>query len=411
MPESWEYHKSVIEELYLTQRCTLEELRKIMKTKHGFTAAPRTYKLKLDEWKFHKNRRKKVGPGKDFPKQSQIQLVYVPCKVGPSPSKRPFLTTDEQGLCPATLDPPTKDSIMSESLPSSPSNNYELTSVSAQRPPITQQPKLLCRPSSTAIGWVTNDLCCPSRNLEDIIVNSSLMFFSFRPHTESLQLLAKSPEMAQWAVEIVLRNWRPGGECIQYLLHFLNNSACCRTLLLYNSIRWTDEDETMFNIIDFDVPEEQQVLTALAKAMLKADFKFRHPLPQLRPAWADQWRLAVEQTEWSLATEMVRLLVTEPCDLQLFLARLKRDRRLVYCALVVIAESLLEKNKRILVNWSGDIDIFFETARTQYFEILKDCRSWGIALDASWFADLVVVNTIIHGTSCYFTSRPANMQG
>jgi hypothetical protein len=83
----------------------------------------------------------------------------------------------------------------------------------------------------------------------------------------------------------------------------------------------------------------------------------------------------------------------------------------VYCALVVIAESLLEKNKRILVNWSGDVDIFFETARTQYFEILKDCRSWGIALDASWFADLVVVNTIIHGTSCYFTSRPANMQG
>jgi len=39
MPETWEYHKSVIEELYLTQRCTLKELRKIMKTKHGFTAA------------------------------------------------------------------------------------------------------------------------------------------------------------------------------------------------------------------------------------------------------------------------------------------------------------------------------------------------------------------------------------
>jgi hypothetical protein len=39
MPENWEYHKNVIEELYLTRGCTLEEVRKIMKTRHGFIAA------------------------------------------------------------------------------------------------------------------------------------------------------------------------------------------------------------------------------------------------------------------------------------------------------------------------------------------------------------------------------------
>jgi hypothetical protein len=39
MPENWEYHKDVIEELYLTRGCTLEEVRKIMRATHGFIAA------------------------------------------------------------------------------------------------------------------------------------------------------------------------------------------------------------------------------------------------------------------------------------------------------------------------------------------------------------------------------------
>ena len=39
MPENWDYHKDVIEELYLTQRFTLEKVRKIMRAEHGFMAA------------------------------------------------------------------------------------------------------------------------------------------------------------------------------------------------------------------------------------------------------------------------------------------------------------------------------------------------------------------------------------
>jgi hypothetical protein len=227
------------------------------------------------------------------------------------------------------------------------------------------------------------------------------MFFSFRTHTESLQLLAKSPVMKEWAVEILLRNWKPGGECLQYALWFLEDSACCQTLLSVNWTRWTDGDETLFGLIDLEVQEDPRVLTALTKAVLKADLKFQHPLQNLRPAWADRWRLTLQQTEWNLTTNMVRLS---------HLARLERYRRLVYCVLMVIAESLLEKNKRILVSWRGDKDSFFETARSQYFEILKDCRAWGIALDPSWSADRMVVNTIDHGISCYFTSTSTDIQ-
>jgi hypothetical protein len=233
------------------------------------------------------------------------------------------------------------------------------------------------------------------------------MFFSFRTHTESLHLLAKSPVMAEWAVEILLRNWKPGGECMQYAMQFLEDSACCQTLLSVNWTRWTDGDETLFDLIDVEIREEQRVLMALTKAVLKADLKFQHPLRKFRPIWADKWRFALQQTEWSLATKMVRLLAYQ---LVSHLPRLGRHRRLVYCALMVIAESLLEKNKRILVSWRGDIDIFFEAARTQYFEILRDCHAWGIVLDPSWYADLIVVNTIGHEAGCYFISMPTNIQ-
>jgi len=39
MPDTWEGYKDVIEELYLIQKHTLDDVRKIMKAKYGFTAA------------------------------------------------------------------------------------------------------------------------------------------------------------------------------------------------------------------------------------------------------------------------------------------------------------------------------------------------------------------------------------
>lgn len=330
---------------------------------------------------------------------TQSQPVCVSSKVSPFPL---VLATEEPSLPLDALSPSMTDSTMNESLSPSPSHTCELPSRSEHTLPSTRQTELLCQTPSIATRWVTNDLFSQSLNHEAIIVNTSLMFFSFRTHTESLQLLAKSPVMTEWAVETLLRNWKPGGECMHYALRFLEDSACCQTLLSVNWTRWTDGDETLFDLID-EVREEQSVLNALTKAVLKADLKFQHPLQKLRPTWADKWRLALQQTEWSLAKNMVT-------QLESLLARVERDRRLVYCVLVVIAESLLEKNKRILVSWRGDIDIFFETARSQYFEILKDCRVWGIVLDPSWYADMIVVNTIDRGTSCYFTLTPTNIQ-
>ncbi len=52
------------------------------------------------------------------------------------------------------------------------------------------------------------------------LVNSSLIFFFDRTDSENLQLLANAPTLAPRALEILLRNWKPGGDHFSYALKF-----------------------------------------------------------------------------------------------------------------------------------------------------------------------------------------------
>jgi len=133
------------------------------------------------------------------------------------------------------------------------------------------------------------------------IVNSSLMFFASRTDSQNLYLLAKYTNMVPRAVEILLRNWKAGGEYMHYALRFLEDSSYCHTLLSVNWTRWTHRDETLFDLIEVYVPEEEQ--TVLTKAVLKADLRFHHPLERLHAAWASTWRLALQKQEWKAAKD------------------------------------------------------------------------------------------------------------
>lgn len=219
---------------------------------------------------------------------------------------------------------------------------------------------------------IPEDSCRVSGDLGPI-VNSSLMFFSLRTDSKSLQLLAKFPRMAPRAIEIVLRNWKPGGEYMAYALHFLKDKAYCKTLLSVNWTRWTHYDETLFDLIDFYVPADEQI--TLTKAMLRADLPFKKDrLEALCAAWAPTWRLAIQEAEWKLAKT------------QLF--TLEVHGVLLKCALEVAAESFLERNKSILVDWKGGDEPFPESARSQYMEILKDCRELEIEVDLALQRDM-----------------------
>lgn len=200
------------------------------------------------------------------------------------------------------------------------------------------------------------------------IVNSSLMFFASRTDSQNLYLLAKYTNMVPRAVEILLRNWKAGGEYMHYALRFLEDSSYCHTLLSVNWTRWTHRDETLFDLIEVYVPEEEQ--TVLTKAVLKADLRFHHPLERLHAAWASTWRLALQKQEWKAAKDYLLKFRT-----------LEVYHVLLNCALEVVAEEFLGRNKEILENWKGDEEPFPDQARRQYMEILKDCRELQVNVD------------------------------
>src|ERR1700712_5280971 len=80
------------------------------------------------------------------------------------------------------------------------------------------------------------------------LVNSSLMFFSTRPCSKSLDILANSPHLESRAMEILLRNWKDGGEFLEYAFAFLDKSTCCDSLLGPNWTCWYGDDVTLFDL-------------------------------------------------------------------------------------------------------------------------------------------------------------------
>jgi hypothetical protein len=186
------------------------------------------------------------------------------------------------------------------------------------------------------------------------------MFFSTRPHSESLKLLANAPGMAPRALEILLRNWRSGGECMRYASLFLHQSQYCHTILGVNWTRWNHSDETLFDLIDQNLPQNER--SYLTKDLLRADLCFQHPLTQVNAPWADSWRLAIRQTEWAQAKELI--------------LGLNARNQLRECAFAVLAEQLHEKVESIqFVRFrpTGP-DGTFVPAEREYALILQDSQ-------------------------------------
>lgn len=159
---------------------------------------------------------------------------------------------------------------------------------------------------------------------------------------------------------------------MRYARRFLDDKAYCQALMSVNWTRWTHYDETLFDLLDFYVlPSDPENYVVLTKALLKADLPFKdEKLEALSAPWAPTWRMALQGSEWGEAK--VHLFGLEVHDV------------LFHCAVEVIAEKLLQKNKRELVNWKGDAEPFPEQARRQYMEILKDCRELHVNVDKSF---------------------------
>ena len=312
--------------------------------------------MKLDEWTIRKNRQKRKAEckeGNSGTASSTSEHVPSSCSSPrtPNSSLSGEYTTSNESSPVSTL-----------SSPQNPLDTYHQSSQLETMPSTTSGPSPF---PHIVPNTIPEDSCRVSGDLGPI-VNSSLMFFSLRTHSKSLQLLAKFPRMAPRAIEILLRNWKPGGEYMDYAQRFLKEKEYCETLLSVNWTRWSHHDETLFDLIDIYVPPDDRI--ALTKAILRADLPFKkEKLETLCAAWAPTWRLALQETKWNAAK--TKLFTLEVHNV------------LLKCALEVAAESFLERNKSILVDWKGGDEPFPESARSQYMEILKDCRELEIEVD------------------------------
>jgi len=349
-------------------RMNLEQTLHLLADTQLIIVSPRTYKLKLDEWNFRKYRRnRKVQLRKDQVEIASTRADLVPSLAIPTP------ITSDSSLC---GDLSTSDESSPTSTLSSSQDSFKLLDITQHQ--FDAGPVVPVATANTANYDQINHEAY--NNLPHVlvsvlheygpIVNSSLMFFASRTDSQNLYLLAKYTNMVPRAVEILLRNWKAGGEYMRYALRFLKDSSYCHTLLSVNWTRWTHRDETLFDLIEVYVPEDEQAV--LIKAVLKADLMFQHPLERLHAAWASTWRLALQKQEWRAARE---------CLLRFRTLEVYHAHMLLSCALVVVAEEFLRRNREILGGWRGEDELFPEQARSQYMDILRDCRDMQIPID------------------------------
>ena len=294
--------------------------------------------MKLDEWKFFKNKpnknrvQKQSDNGKiasEFQSQNDLRMASSsPASIFETTATS-VSNTEEELRSPCSYQEPQTSSIVLRTNPQ------------AKSPPLSNIYPVSAYP----------------------LVNSSFCFFSTRPDIESLQMLVDTPSMKEHAIEILLINWKPDSEYLSYAKIFLQDPECCRSLLDFNRI-WP-YSRTRFDMIDENASWNEW--RDLTKAFLKADLRFGLELKGFYPPWATTWREASKARSWERARD---LLMT-----------LESRNRLRNCALQVMAEHLLEEHKFENGGWQRMLEENDNGTRNQCRAILKDCRNLGIFLD------------------------------
>ncbi|KAL2060693.1 hypothetical protein VTL71DRAFT_9334 [Oculimacula yallundae] len=349
MPKNWDLHKVDIENLYIKEGYTLGKVRDVMNREHNFTASARSYKMKLDEWKMWKYRSKTGDQSQvsDFSSNMQESMQFSSDVSSP----RWYTQASVEGNSSSLSSP----SVLSENYTQQPLSPVTTYSSSSSVP----------RKSSQHHSSMSRDLSGLSLQ-EEPIVNSSLMFFSTRTITDSLRLLSMSAELAPRALEILLRNWEPGGESSNAVTRYLRQVQYCQSLVGVNWTCWNHSDETLFDLVDENVPEDEQ--PSLFVALLAADIKFGHELANLNAPWAESWRSASRQRDWGRAKD--------------YMAAMGVQHLLWQCAFVVIAKTFIQRNNSCIRGWVKGTR-FPEGSQTQNYAILDDCREQGLGTD-SW---------------------------
>ncbi|KAF7934916.1 uncharacterized protein EAE98_002961 [Botrytis deweyae] len=359
MPKDWASIKEELEQLYVTEGQTLEQVRETLISTRGFGASIRMYRMMLREWgikKYKSNNKCGTRCSRDPQSTSSVEPELTEDDLKDADF---FLLLNDNQPHPHSFtdilmnEYPTQSCIWNNS-----AHNTNLLSSSSDPQSSLEKPQHgYCNPSipySPARGRAP-EISIPSRPMR---------------LSELLPLIHTSYP-AEHVFEPLLQKWQSDGEYMACAISWLDNPNHCKNLL-GSSLTGGN----YFKTIDENVPFPERI--TLTKAFLKASIL--HNVSPSQSIWSLIWGSTRYVDQWQTVKDNLvdasSGFIAEPGSV------------FHLCALAVMGEELLQDYKNRLEALKPLTIAKFDDAkclRKQYVEILKDFRNQEVDVDISFY--------------------------
>ncbi|ESZ91832.1 hypothetical protein SBOR_7784 [Sclerotinia borealis F-4128] len=362
MPKDWASIKDELEQLYVTEGQTLEQVRETLISTRGFSASIRMYRMMLREWgiKKYKSNNKcgnqhprdprstaSVEPedAEDLLKDADLLLLFNDNHSHPH-SFMDLLMNESP-----TQSFTTNNTAHSTNISSSPNSHSSL-----------EKPHFGCDEPSLPVSAVRG------RDPATTIPSQPMRLSELLPLIRNLYL-------AEYAFEPLLRNWQSDGEYMACAILWLNDPVHCKYILASSPTGGNH-----FKLIDENVPFPERI--TLTKAFLKASIAHNvSPSQSIRSVvwgytrYVDQWQIVKDNL-----LDASSGFIAEPGTV------------FHLCALAVMGEELLNgyKNRLEVIRMHAQpLPVSRiedgKRLRQQYISILKDFRHQEVDVDISFY--------------------------
>ncbi|TGO61454.1 hypothetical protein BCON_0027g00410 [Botryotinia convoluta] len=359
MPKDWASIKEELEQLYVTEGQTLEQVRETLISTRGFGASIRMYRMMLREWgikKYKSNNKCGTRCSRDPQSTSSVEPELTEDDL--KDADFILLLNDNQSHPHSFTDIlmneyPTQSCIWNNS-----AHNTNLSSSSSDPHSSSEKPQHgYCNPSilhSPARGRAP-EISIPSRPMK----------------LSELLPLIHTLYPAEDVFEPLLQKWQSDGEYMACAISWLNNPIHCKNLL-GSSLTGGN----YFKSIDENVPFPERI--TLTKAFLKASIL--HNVSPSQSIWSVIWGYTRYVDQWQTVKDNLldasSGFIAEPGSV------------FHLCALAVMGEELLQDYKNRLESLKPLTIARIDDAkclRKQYVDILKDFRNQEVDVDISFY--------------------------
>ncbi|RAL61856.1 hypothetical protein DID88_002919 [Monilinia fructigena] len=362
MPKDWESIKDEVEQLYVTEGQTLEQVRKTLSSTRGFGASVRSYRGMLRKWELKKYKSNNKCANQ-CPRDPQSNVSVEP--------EDPEEFVKDAGLLLLLENDHTHmhsfmGSLMNENPTRSPATNktaHNINTLSSSNPRhFIDKPHFGYNDALVPVS-VTN-----GRIPATTIPSRPMKLSELLPFIHTL-----CP--AEYVFEPLLRKWQSDGEYMACAISWLNDPVHCRHILASSPTGGNH-----FKLIDENVPFPERI--TLTKAFLKASIV--HNVSPSQSIWSVIWGYTRYVDQWQTVKD--NLLDASSG----FIAETGSVFHL--CGLAVMGEELLHDYQNRIEAIRNDIQpptgSKLEEAkllRQKYLDILENFRNQEVDVDISFY--------------------------